>query len=298
MPRNLLVASDLSLRSKPALQRALILRRAWQARLRVLHVVDADCLPEAAPEEERLAREALARDLAAPDATGATGDIDATDIDPPQILVRSGDPFEEILSAAEEAEAELIILGAHRKRRLLDMFIGTTAERVIRRGLRPTLMVHGEAVAPWRHVMLAVDMSEASLQAVRQVQALGVLDGAKVTLVHAFDPVARFSMSYTGMDDGRLRTYIDDARAEATRALRTFLQQVELEAAARTVLVEGNAPQAIAKAVADRGADLLVVGTKGASGIKRLVLGSVAEEILDSAAIDVLAVPTDPEVGK
>lgn len=291
MPRNLLVASDLSLRSKPALQRAQILRKAWQARLQVLHVVDTDCLPEAAPEEERLARDALTRDLA-----GASAAY--PDLDPPRILLRSGDPFEEILSAAEEADADLIVLGAHRKRRLLDMFIGTTAERVIRRGLRPTLMVHGEAVAPWRHVMLAVDMSEASLQAVRQAQALGVLDGARVTLVHAFDPVARFSMSYTGMDDDRLRTYIDDERAEATRTLRTFLQQIELEAAARILLVEGNAPQAIAQAVAERGADLLVVGTKGASGVKRLVLGSVAEELLDSAAIDVLAVPTDPGARK
>src|SRR5512138_2842432 len=96
----------------------------------------------------------------------------------PELLLRAGDPFQETLQAADEDRADLIAMGSHRKDILRDVFVGTTIERVIRTGHHPVLMVNRPPEAPYRRVLLAVDLSESSAHAVRSARALGLLEGA------------------------------------------------------------------------------------------------------------------------
>ena len=81
-----------------------------------------------------------------------------------------GDPFDGILRTARTLKADLIVMGAHRKQLLRDIFVGTTIERVIRTGPYPVLMVNNEVQPPYRTALAAVDMSEASANAIRTAQ--------------------------------------------------------------------------------------------------------------------------------
>ena len=78
------------------------------------------------------------------------------------------------------------MLGAHRRDLLRDVFVGTTAERVMRHGDRPVLMVNRPPAGPYRGVLAAADLDEGSAHALRTAAALGLLDGADLTVLHAF----------------------------------------------------------------------------------------------------------------
>src|ERR1051325_11646265 len=77
-------------------------------------------------------------------------------------LVITGDPFDGILRTAGSIGADLIVMGAHRRQLLLDIFVGTTIERVIRKGPFPVLMVNNEAQRSYENVVAPVDMSDPS----------------------------------------------------------------------------------------------------------------------------------------
>ena len=57
-----------------------------------------------------------------------------------------------------------------------------------------------------------------------------------------------------------------------------------------SVIVEGNAPEAILKAAAEHNVDLIVVGTHGRRGLQRLVMGSVAENVIRNSVLPVAVV--------
>ena len=81
---------------------------------------------------------------------------------------------------------DLIVMGSHRKQLLLDIFVGTTIERVIRKGSFPVLMVNHEAQRKYENVVAAVDMSDASANALRVALSTGLISDKGATLLHAF----------------------------------------------------------------------------------------------------------------
>lgn len=146
--KRLLIATDLSPRSEQALARALRLMRQHGAELRVCHVVD-DALPTHLAEAQKVAAESILKERT----QALVGDAMAS----VSTAVIVGKPFAAILHEAIEWSAELIVLGVHRGG--TGMFRGTTAERVIREGHHPVLVVRRDADADYRQAVVGVDFS-------------------------------------------------------------------------------------------------------------------------------------------
>lgn len=281
MLKSILVASDLSSRSKPAVQRAVQLAEGSGAALCVLHVVEDDLLEDRMRPEIRSAEDYLT------DQVAGFGKPPAC-----EIAVATGHAFHVIGEEARIREADLIVMGAHRRQFLRDVFVGTTIERVTRTAGRPVLMANSDRATRWRKVFIATDMSETSGLAARKAQALGLLDSADVSFVHGYAPITRQMMTYAGIPAERVHEEAEREFQSTRRELGRFIQGLDLgEMNYNARIIEGVGADAIAGLVEQAKPDLLVIGTRGLSGVRRLLLGSVAQELMGSVEIDVLAVP-------
>ena len=184
----ILAATDFSTRSNRALRQAGLLAQPGNAQLHIVHVVDDDQPEELIRMEKREAERVLNEQ------TSSMPELRDVQTRP---MVVTGDPFDGILRTAADVNADLIVMGSHRKQLLLDIFVGTTIERVIRKGSFPVLMVNNEAQRNYEKVVAPVDMSDASANALRVALSTGLISKG-ATLLHAFLPVAKGKMFVAG----------------------------------------------------------------------------------------------------
>lgn len=142
----------------------------------------------------------------------------------------------------------------------------------------------------FKHILVPVDGSETSLQAVAKAAGLAKAFGSEVTAVYVLDP---YPFTGVGADFAYGQAqYLSAATAEANTALEAVKQQMdEAGVAVKTMVGEGHAVHEGIVRVGDSvGADLIVMGSHGRRGLEKLVLGSVAQRVLSAARIPVLVV--------
>ncbi len=144
--------------------------------------------------------------------------------------------------------------------------------------------------APSR-ILVATDLSDASLHALRTAAALAETYRSEVTLVSVFDPAPYATPTlFPGpdeIDEATIRSMQEAARraleATAQEHFGKRMQHVEV----RAVPSESTAQAIIDIAESDR-INLIVVGTHGRRGVRRVLLGSVAEKVARLAPCPVL----------
>lgn len=281
--KKILIATDFSERSDRAVRRGVLLARRFAASIALVHVIDDD-QPRRIRDVEREAAMALLSEQAE-----SLRKIDDVACEYHTVL---GDPFDGITRSAETLDPDLVLLGSHRRQMLKDVFVGTTAERTIRSTRRPVLTANGVPAGPYRHVLIAVDFSDCSRAAARAVTTLRLAEASAVSVIHVFDAPAAGLMARGSVAVDRRRDYLADEEEQATGELQAFLHGLDLGAVDQQVRFnETFAADMICSVAREIAADLVVVGTRGRTGTTKLLLGSVAEEVLRLADRDVLAVP-------
>ena len=283
--KRIMFATDFSERSDRALRRAVILARAHDAVLEIVHVVDDDRPRRIVDHEANDARQllgALSRSLK---------DLDGVSCNT-QIV--QDDPFAGIVKAVAKATPDLLVIGPHRRQILRDAFVGTTAERTIRTASCPVLMVNGPPVGPWRHILQTTDLSETAEKALKLFIGLGLGAKARSSVLTVFDaPALRLAMSDSMGKQGQ-EDYLNDLRADARQSLAAFIARLGIEQAERVVRPEETTvANEILMAAEELKADLIVVATSSKGTVARMALGSVAGQVLKDARCDVLAIPPD-----
>jgi nucleotide-binding universal stress UspA family protein len=284
--RTILVATDFSTRSDRALRRAVLLARQLEAELRLVHVVDPD-RPTRLVEAERHQVELLLGELVETcrreDRIGCRFEL------------HLGEAFEGVLAAAADSGADLIVLGPPRRQLLRGVLTGTTAERVIRAGAQPVLIANAVPAAPYRRVLLASDLSPGAKAAALATLRLGLDRLGALAAVHVHPTAAATLLLRTPVTAREAEPLRAQEKREAAAALARFLAETGL-VRARRLLLAGDRPIAdlLLEAARKVRADLLIVATRGRVGLGKLVLGSVAKELLRRAELDLLTVPPDP----
>jgi nucleotide-binding universal stress UspA family protein len=283
--KKILVATDFSTRSDRAVRRAILLAKQFESAVSLIHVVDDD-RPKRIVDAERESASILLNEQAR-----SVRELDGVDC---SASVTLGSVSEEMIRAAEASMSDVLVVGPHRHQAFQDVFVGTTAERAIRTRRRPILVASGVPASFYRHILVAVDLSDCSRNALLAVSRLGLDNHATVSAVHVFDAPVRGYMALGSASDHEIEDYLAREKARAAGELAVFMRGLEF-VPARHVLKSNESPTAyvICATARELSADLIVVGTRGRTGITKFLLGSVAEEVLHISDRDVLAVPPE-----
>jgi nucleotide-binding universal stress UspA family protein len=288
----LLIPTDLTAISDRVIGRVALLPLSDRARLTLLHVVPKTLPHRAQRAAARDARETLAEEVTHLEKTlPKSVKVDS--------VVKVGVAASEIASRARAVKAELIVMGRGGGRALRDLFLGSTAERVIRRGQLPVLVVRLAPRAPYARPALALDLDEAAREVVTFVRQISP-PGPPVTIIHASDPPG--GIVYRGISKEAADEHIAQYRRRAVLKLKQLVTSALADAKLaqtdvpfwRIDVPSGSARGTIEKVVRRRKIDLLVLGTHGYSGLAHAFLGTVAGDVLRQVRCDVLVVPPRP----
>lgn len=280
----ILVPTDFSKGAEQALGRALRLPLARGATVHLLHVMN-EPLFDAPLRKARVTTAAamadgVTRARAHAKALGLTVSMKGT--------VIAGRPFEQIVRQSRLLWADLIVLGRHGRRPVRDMFIGSTADRVIRYGDLPVLVVNRPARHPYARPIAAIDFDEttrSTLEALLRVSGPAVTE---ITLVHAYVvPLEGWASRPSGCasESNFRKTAREQAVGNADQVMATL---PPWGVSWRTVFAYGDARRVVLTRAHSHQADIVALGTHARSGLSSALLGSVAEWILEAAHCDVL----------
>jgi nucleotide-binding universal stress UspA family protein len=295
--KNILYFADGATVGCSALERAVQLAAANQARLTVLDVVpEYDSKLEMGTlwggdleVIERENREAELEDLIA-------GFQDAG-IEIAKRVVR-GIPFVEVIRAVLEDHHDLVVKAARPPDSFVKRVLGSTDLHLLRKCPCPIWIDQPGVAMPYRTVLAAVDPSdEEQDDSARLIldlaTSLAGREGAVFTVVHAWR-LSGESMLRSGrvkIPDDELGHLLDEVRKQHTDRLGEILTEYGMSADDERVhLVKGEPAPSIRAVSNELDADLIVMGTLGRTGIPGFFIGNTAEEILQTTHASVLAI--------
>ena len=207
---------------------------------------------------------------------------------PDQFLVAVDDeePYTAIVKRAEDWRAGLVVVGHRGASGLTRVLLGGVAERVVRLAHCPVLVARPKIGT--RRIVVGTDFSDPALPAIEAAFNEAQRIDGRVTVVHSLD-IRWLPTDGLGVPDSAATVLrLDEMEADAEERLDRVLLSRHVPAE-RRVLREGPAT-ALLRVAEDADADLLVVGTRGRTGLSRVLLGSVAEAVVRSAGCSVLVV--------
>jgi nucleotide-binding universal stress UspA family protein len=199
-------------------------------------------------------------------------------------------PVEGILGAAKRFKADVIVVGWRGHGAVRRLLMGSVSRGVVRGSTCAVLVIRRSQ--PVRTLVVGLDGSDTAKRALAFVSRLVPPRGGRVTLVSA---VALLTPPSRGRVPGAASIAREIKRQNTIRA-RAATKELGSAAAGlkrsgwqtRTMLVHGEPLRDLLGAVATSRAQLLVLGARGTSGVRYLLLGSVAEGALNQSPISVL----------
>jgi nucleotide-binding universal stress UspA family protein len=179
-------------------------------------------------------------------------------------------------------------MGTHGRSGLARVLLGSVTEQVIRHAPCSVLaMREPGGVQPFRKVLCPIDFSDDSSHALERAAEITAPGGAGITLLHVLEPASTFSN--LPMAENSLRAMDRLATQELAR-LASNLEKKISGPVNMQIRIGRPGVETLAVLDADPTFDLVVMGSHGRTGIKRVLLGSVAEKVLRHAACPVLVV--------
>jgi len=253
----------------------LVIAHAWYIPA-AAYAVEAPFLPNVTQQmvdDAQRGLDAAVRDATAAGAKYVTGKL------------LNGVPWAEIVGQLEHQAFDLCVIGTHGRTGLARILLGSVAEKVVRHAPCSALAVRPDGeVKPFAHVLVPSDFSASADHAFELAARLVQPQGA-ITLLHVIEVPVAYSGEITDADFARdLDSRAAAALDQAATKLRT-MTPVRVTTRSR---IGYPGMQTLAALDADRTIDLVVMGSHGRTGIKRALLGSVAEKVVRHARCPVL----------
>lgn len=288
--KDILAVYDGSVGAEDALNQAMMLAKANEAKLAVVDLVEEGryTFNSVKERERRLQRLVPA--------------IRSDSVDQVRAKVLVGTPFLEIIKEVLRESHDLVIAGAEGGSVVESVFFGSTVTHLIRKCPCPVWIVKPGQTVPYGRILAAVDPilddptdDDLNKKIMDLATSLARLTAAGLDIVHAWE--------VTGNDRDRLASELPPATREAIiaeheeqhrAAVSKLIRPYPLSEIDHQLLLPRGLPQQkIAETVQRRDVDLIVMGTVNRTGIPGLLIGTAAETLLEAVKCGVLAVKPD-----
>lgn len=272
MSEKYLIGIDGSDHSRVALKWGLERAAKRGASVELLHVADDSFLSESVAflsEAQSASEQMLAHEIEyAKTQLGFDGTISGSAV--------VGHPISEIEHASKQAD--LLVLGAHTGGKFAGSVFGTRAVKVAAVAHCPVAVIPAEHEATGKGVVVGVDGSEPSKQAIAFAAEEASLQNLPLIAVYAWMPPLTPGLEYLWSEElvSTQQSAAEEAIAIGTAGLAQRYPDLEIQ---REIV---QAPPVTALLQFAETADMLVVGSRGRGGISRLLLGSVSHGVLQS----------------
>lgn len=216
------------------------------------------------------------------------------EVSPASFHARAGRPWSNVCHLAKEVQADLIVLSTHGRTGWERIFLGSTAEGVVRHSCCPVLVARQATARQKGHgrlrkILVPVDFSECAAPGLNYAIGLAQRFGSELVLLHVLqvinDPTP--TIAYTRAEVACW------AREDAEAQMAELLRRTDFSETKFTTVIKTGAPaQRVCQYARLISADLIVAATHGRTGLPRILVGSTAEQIVRYARTSVLVVPT------
>jgi nucleotide-binding universal stress UspA family protein len=224
---------------------------------------------------------------------------------PVQVILAEGVVADTLQRQVETAKADLVVMTTHGRGALARFWLGSVADDLLRKLSVPILLIKpGDGPADFgtevvfRHTLIALDGSPWAEEAIEAAVALGSTMNANYMLLRVVRPPAPWTVDYAHASmTPQVRQMLDRLRilheAEVKEA-GDYLDKIARSLAARSLKVQTRVvsaeqtASAILEAAQSGATNLIAVATHGRRGIRRMVLGSVADKVVRGASAPVL----------
>ena len=275
------VPTDFSQTAQTALELGQRVADDYHGRLDVVNVVDSTVYAYAGYPFTTLSKELVA---------GAEEQLNKLKIEAADVgrYVLSGHPAREVVDHADRHNADLIVIGTHGGGVVSRFFLGSVADRVLHESSCPVIVTKapkGEVKhkkkkgKTFQRILYPTDFSATSKMALERAVNLTEDYDAELFVLHVVDD----TIISTHVEQER-KIILRDLRAHALEEMRTELPADLLENFATIGAVKrGDPGKAIAAYAESHRCDLIVMGSHGRTGVKRALLGSVADRVVRRA---------------
>lgn len=262
MSRTILATTDFLARADRAIDRAIALGKESEREVIVFH---GRTLDPGAEEDAHTISEKI-KAVLPPDA----GDV--------KLATEIGHVPANIAKVADDNDADLIVMGVARHSSIGDFILGTVVDDVIRRTPRPVLVVKQRPQQPYAKIAIATDFSVFSQSATEW--AASFFPDAELHLLHAFH------MPYQAWNNAEY--VVKELEGYAKDEMASFVADLPPKIAERitTHIANGTVAGAMNRLVASENIDLVVLGSHGETGFRHAMIGSQANDLLTSIAVD------------
>jgi len=202
------------------------------------------------------------------------------------------EPSSAICARADEIRADLIAIGTRGHTGIAHVVFGSIAERVARLAHSSVLTAHDDSPKPggYRRVLVPTDFSPDADLALAWARVIVEKTGGKLIVQHSYDMPALMTGG-AALARASIQKSLETSAHERLEALRATLSGCDVE----TSVSHGRPDAAILEAAESAKADLIVMGTRGRTGLAHIVMGSTAERVLRRSHVPVVTLKTRPD---
>jgi nucleotide-binding universal stress UspA family protein len=222
----------------------------------------------------------------------AKAEMPANDV---KVEIHVGHPFLGLLDACHRFPDSLLVLGTRGSEHGPNE-IGAIAAMCVRKAPADVLLVRVDKTGPFEHVTACVDLSETSAKAVRAARLIAEDDKASLDCLFVYQSAAAMALDYGGfapalpVDHGETA---DSWRKDVDEFVQPLLRTADGLKHRNLVMERLSIREAIFEHARESKTDLVVLGTRGKTDLRTLIMGTTAEKIVAHAPCSILAVKPD-----